>query len=159
MTKIHQALLYISTDVVGGVARCQKYLSRLQDHLRTEAISSIYKRYLNSDHVDMKAQMEFAIRVQTSLEPEPLLLFATNLDPKVEMTLLAFDTLILMSPAMTLPYPNLHTDGLVIRAAAEAWGSYAHPIYEKTLGEISKGARPVNEAEFFLQGRSLIDIE
>lgn len=155
----HQALLHIATDLVGGVARSQKYLADLHRQVHLENISSIYKRYQSSDRVDMKAQMEFVCRIQTELGAEELLKVTTHLDSKVEASLLVFDNLILMSPSLTLPYPDLHTDGLIIRAAAEAWGSYAHPIYEKTLSDISRDARPVTEAEFFLQGRSLIDIE
>jgi 7,8-dihydro-6-hydroxymethylpterin-pyrophosphokinase len=155
----HNALIHIATDLVGGVSRCERAFAKLKTQAHLEAVSSVYKRYLSSDRVDMKAQMELVCRLQTELEAGALLQFVESLDEKIMINLLVFDDLILMSPRLTLPYPELHIDGLIIRCAAEAWGSYEHPIYEKTLSEISRTAQPVHEAEFFLQGRNLIDIE
>lgn len=159
MKRRHNALIHIATDLVGGVARSERMFETLQTQAHLEKVSSVYKRYLSSDRVDMKAQMELVCRLQTELEADPFLYFIENLDDKIKINLLVFDDLILMSPRLTLPYPELHIDGLIIRCAAEAWGSYEHPIYEKTLSEISRTAQPVHEAEFFLQGRNLIDIE
>jgi hypothetical protein len=65
--------------------------------------------------------------------------------------------MILMSPRLTLPYPLLHQDPLIIRCAAEAWGQYEHPIYLKSLSEMARSAQNAKTAEFHMQGKNLID--
>lgn len=154
---LHEALIHVATDLVGGVIRAQDGLQKLQQAVRIKSISSIYKRFLSQDHVDLKASMEFVCRIQTEMSEEDLLSTLDKLDPKLFVNLLAFDSLIAMAPRLTLPFPELHTDPLIIRSAAEAWGQYEHPVYQKTLSELSRTAQALTEAEFFLQGRSLID--
>lgn len=154
----HGALIHFSTDLVGGVARAQKALEVLSAQIQFVEISSVYKRFKSSDHADLNAALEFVVKAVTSLEPEVLMSFLEDGDQKVRVTLLAYDALIMMSPHLTLPYPELHTDTLIIHCAAEAWGQYEHPVYQKTLSEISHGARVSIDTEFFLQGRTLVDI-
>lgn len=154
----HGALIHFSTDLVGGPARTQEVLQSLSESMRFVEISSIYKRFKSPDHVDLNASMECVAKVITSLGAEEVIDIVDKIDRQIEVMLLAFDDLILMSPRLTLPYPDLHTDPLVIHCAAEVWGQYEHPVYLKTLSEISRGARVLDDAEFFLQGRSLLDI-
>lgn len=154
----HGALIHFSTDLVGGTSRMQEVLHSLSEEFRFVGISSIYKRFKSRDHVDLNASMEFVVKGITQLKPEILMERLRSLDRKTYLTLLVFDDLILMSPKLTLPYPELHTDSLIIHCAAEAWGQYEHPVYQKTLSEISRGARASVDTEFFLQGRTLLDI-
>ena len=136
----------------------QLILQSLSTAFRFVEISSIYKRFKSVDHVDLNASMEFVVKIITQLEPEKTMEVLDTVDKRAQVMLLAFDDLILMSPRLTLPYPELHTDSLIIHCAAEAWGQYEHPVYQKTLSEISRGARVSIDTEFFLQGRTLLDI-
>lgn len=154
----HGALIYVSTDLVGGARRAQSFLQILQKKIRVAGISSVYKRFLSPEQVDLNSTMNFALRIITDFGPETLLAHLLDHEIPVELTLLCYDDLILMSPQLTLPYPALHTDPLIIRCAAEAWGPYEHPVYQKTLSELARNTTAINDAEFFLQGRSLIDI-
>ncbi len=154
----HGALAYFSMDLVGGPRRAQEFLHVLPRNIQVSSISSIYKRFQSLEQVDLNARMEFVTKIITDLSPEELLGSLAQLTEKIQVILLAYDDLILMSPQMTLPYPDLHNDPLVIRCSAEAWGEYEHPVYQKTLSEISRTALPSSNSEFFLQGRSLIDI-
>lgn len=154
----HGGLIHFSTDLVGGPPRIQQILQSLSEFMRFVEISSVYKRFKSRDHVDLNATMEFVVKIITSLESEKLIEVIDKVDKRTSVMLLAFDDLILMSPRLTLPYPELHTDSLIIHCAAEAWGQYEHPIYQKTLSEISRSARVSIDSEFFLQGRTLLDI-
>lgn len=154
----HGALVYFSLDLVGGPKKFQEYLQALPTAVKITAISSIYKRFRGKNQADLNASMDFVVKVITDKGPEDFLAELMRNAAGMEVILLAFDDLILMSPHLTLPYPELHTNPLIIRCAAEAWGSYEHPVYQKTLSEISRSAQAVTDAEFFLQGRNLIDI-
>jgi len=154
----HASLIHISLDVVGGRERAQVLLVKTKQYGRIVGISSVYKRYLTSARNDINAKMEFVMRfVSTQSVDQTLQLVLSFCENDCQLVLLAFDSTVIMSPRLTLPYPLLHTDGLIIRCAAEAWAEYAHPVYQKTLSEISKAAPPVVEAEFYLQGKSLVD--
>lgn len=163
----HSALIHIALDLVGGVEKAKELLAKLSECGDTTAISSAYKRFLTPERLDLSAGLEFVIRFETTLSVDQVLHLALSLCAQgvqglvqkshSELTLLAFDDMILMSPRLTLPYPQLHQDPLIIRCAAEAWGQYEHPIYQKSLSEIARSAQPAKQAEFFMQGKSLVD--
>lgn len=158
MSQPHNALIFIALDLVGGEAKAKNILSQILECGTIEAISSVYKRYLTDARVDLRARMEFVIRLETVMSVDQCLHMVLTVEKdQAELTLLAFDDVILMSPRLTLPYPAMHTDSLIIRCAAEAWGQYEHPIFQKTLSEISRTASSARMAEFYIQGKSLVD--
>ncbi|MGZ3773727.1 MAG: hypothetical protein ACXVCY_06805 [Pseudobdellovibrionaceae bacterium] len=163
----HSALIHATFDLVGGLNNAKDLLAKAGECGEIVAISSVYKRYLTEQKVDLSARFEFVIRYETVFNVDHILQLVLSLSEQgqqglvqknhSEFILLAFDNLILMSPRLTLPYPELHRDPLIIRCSAEAWGQYEHPIYQKSLSEISKSALPVSHAEFYAQGKSLVD--
>lgn len=166
-TTRHTALIHLALDLVGGVDKAREILRSLVERGDLIAISSVYKRYFTAERQDLSARLEFVVRMETYWGVEQVLQLVLSLceqhpelspqKSRPELTLLVFDDMILMSPRLTLPYPQLHQDPLIIRCAAEAWGQYEHPIYQKNLSEISKTAAPVKQAEFYMQGKSLVD--
>lgn len=168
MTPIrHSALIHAALDLVGGAEKAKDLLRKLSECGEVTAISSVYKRYLTAERLDLSAYLEFVIRFETPLNVDALLHLILSLCEEgtpglsqkshKELTLLTYDDLILMSPRLTLPYPQLHQDPLIIRCSAEAWGQYEHPIYQKNLSEIARAAAPARQAEFYIQGKSLVD--
>lgn len=165
--KLHSALIHVTLDVVGGVEKAKRLLNKFSECGSIVAISSVYKRYLTAERLDLSARLEFVIRLDTQMSIEQTLHLVLSMCEKggsgliqqhhIDLVILVFDDLILMSPRLTLPYPQLHQDALIIRCAAEAWGSYEHPIYQKSLSEISKTAAAAHQAEFYMQGKSLVD--
>lgn len=164
---LHNSLISVTLDLMGGEQKARQLLEKISECGEIINVSSIYKRYTSDARNDLSARIEFVIRFETMMSVEQHLHLVLSLCDEgssglvqrshVEMILLAYDDMILMSPRLTLPYPQMHTDALIIRCAAEAWGQYEHPIYQKTLSEISKSARTVRDAEFYKQGKSLID--
>lgn len=163
----HSALVHITLDLIGGMDKAKTLLKKIKECGEIIAISSVYKRYLTPERIDFSARLEFVIRVETFFNVDQTLHLVLSLCEQgaqgltqkshAELTLLAYDNLILMSPRLTLPYPELHRDPMIIRCSAEAWGQYEHPIYQKSLSEISKSAPPAKYAEFYIQGKSLVD--
>lgn len=163
----HSALIQLSLDVAGGVESAKNILRSISDQGEVAAISSVYKRFLTPEAVDLSARLEFVIRLETTLGVDPILQLILSLcnqgapglvqNTHSELILLAFDDLIQMSPRLTLPYPFLHQDPLIIRCAAEAWGQYEHPIFQKNLSDLSRLAPQAKQAEFYMQGKSLVD--
>ena len=163
----HSALIHISLDVLGGPQYAKTVLRGLNECGEIVSISSVYKRFLTQERVDFSARLEFVLRFSTRMSVDQTLHFILSQarqgaqglkqQARADLLLLTFDNLILMSPRLTLPYPELHKDPLIIRCAAEAWGQYEHPIYQKNLNDISRTAPDARWAEFYRQGKTLVD--
>lgn len=163
----HSALIHMSLDVVGGPQYAKAVLHGLNECGNIVSISSVYKRFSNSERMDFSARLEFVLRFSTKMSVDQTLHFVLSQarqgvqglkqQARADLLLLTFDNLILMSPRLTLPYPELHKDPLIIRCAAEAWGQYEHPIYQKNLNDISRTAPDARWAEFYMQGKTLVD--
>ena len=166
-TQRHFALIHLRLDVVEGVEAARAILREISSWGDILAISSVYKRFMTSNATDLSAYLEFVVRVETGLDvyetlSKLLMHCAAGANgivqsPFADLTLLAFDDLIHMSPKLTLPYPYLHQDPLIIRCASEVWGQYEHPIFQKSLSDMSRLAPATTEIEFYLQGKTLVD--
>ncbi len=155
----HQTLVHLTTDLVGGTAIARKLVVNMEKLGQTLATSSIYKRYLSENRVDLNADIEAVLRFSTDCAVDELLWHFQQLmkDKKASLKLLTYDNVVVLSPQLILPHPSLHTDLLIVRCAFEAWPQFEHPIIQKTLAEIAAMALPASDAEFFLQGKSLVD--
>jgi 7,8-dihydro-6-hydroxymethylpterin-pyrophosphokinase len=155
----HQTLVHVTVDLVGGTPIAQNLVTELSKIGSVNAVSSVYKRYLGKNRVDLNATIEVVLRYSTDCAVDELLWHfrQQTQEKKAKLNLLSYDDLVVLSPQLTLPHPSLHTDFLIIRCASEAWPHYEHPIMQKTLSEIAATALPAVDAEFFLQGKSLVD--
>ncbi len=154
----HQTLVHIVTDLVGGTPVAQSLVAEMAKVGEITAVSSVYKRYLSNSRVDLNANIEAVARLGTDCEVDELLWYFKQYvkDKQAALNLLSYDDLVVLSPQLTLPHPALHTDFLIVRCASEAWRQFEHPIMQKTLGEITSLTFPATDAEFFMQGKSLI---
>lgn len=167
MKTTHNTLIHLALDVVGGEDKAVDILSEISELGKIISISSVYKRYSNKAYIDLSARFEVVFHLETlmSVEQTLQLLLSLGIEGKnkighkchAALTLLVFDEVVQMSPHLTLPYPLLHTDSLIIRCASEIWGNYEHPILQKTLREISKSAISEPFVEFHMQGKTLVD--
>lgn len=155
----HQTLVHVTADLIGGTPIAQALVANLGQIGFVNMISSVYKRYLGNNRVDLNANIEAVVRFSTDCAVDELLWHFrqfTN-EKRAMLSLLTYDDLVVLSPQLTLPHPNLHRDFLIIRCASESWPNYEHPIMQKTLSEIAATALPGVDAEFFQQGKSLVD--
>jgi 7,8-dihydro-6-hydroxymethylpterin-pyrophosphokinase len=155
----HNALVHISMDLVGGTSVAQALLTDLAKAGSIQRLSSVYKRYHSKNRVDLNASIEAVLLFHTEAAVDEMLWRFRQLtkDKKVFLNLLSYDDLVVLSPQLTLPHPSLHADFLIVRCASEAWPDFEHPIMQKTLREIAASTLPPVDAEFFLQGKSLVD--
>ena len=120
MTLNHNALIFVALDLVGGEEKARELLGKMSETGEIIAISSVYKRYTSEARVNLSARIEFVVRFKTVMSVDQCLHMVLSLCDQgaqgltqrghVDLLLLAYDDVILMSPRLTLPYPQLHTD-------------------------------------------------
>lgn len=164
MTK-HSALVLISIKMIAGVEILKRLVNELKLISWDMEFSSVYVQYETEQRYDFDANLITVLKMGTDLKPKEFaqkILHTQNYllsftgPERVKMTLLALDLETLMVPDLTLPHPNLHMDPLVIRCATEVWGNFEHPILKKTLHDLARTLPPITNAEFMLQGKSLV---
>lgn len=156
----HEALVYISTELMGAKERLNAIIENIKVHSSIVAVSTIYRRELDSKFkTDIDFSVEFVLRLRTRLDVSKL---KAELDAiegfRTKVQLVTFDQMISMVPQLTLPWPELHLEPLVIRAASEVYPDYVHPVMKESLNELAL-KQPIhgNKIEFYMQGRSLCD--
>lgn len=163
--KMKGVLLFFSMQILAGPDALKKLLEKLKEQTQILDLSSIYKRLPQEPFSEFDATMEGVIKGITVLGANDYFAFVKDTHRKmifhmekyhIDLKLLSYDDFINMTPELTLPYPGLHVDPLIIRCASEVWGQYEHPIFKKSLSEISKDAPPLEGCEFFLQGKKLL---
>jgi hypothetical protein len=127
--------------------------------------SSVYRQFQTEQRYDFDARMITVIKLGFRGTTEDFIKQVQGLQNyltsfvgknKVRVIPLAVEQETQMIPELTLPHPILHTEPLVTRCAAEVWGNYEHPILKRTLNDLADKAPAILNAEFMLQGKSLV---
>lgn len=161
MSGTQTALVSIYMDFIGGQDRLQTVVTSFRKIGKIAGISSVYKKYLHGRTEDLNSELVLALQVETTQDLAETFAFLKELESlnrgraRGQFVLLAFDHEIRLVPGENLPSPLLHTDNLTLRCAAEAWGSYRHPVLGQTLNELVRSNQPLPHVEFYAQGRSL----
>ena len=160
MTEQHAALIFISIDLVSGPDRLRDISREIGEIGRIAATSSVYKRYLNERSEDLNSELVMVMKVETQKSEMDIFRFLKMKEKPGDhhqlarpecFLLLSFDQMTRLVPGQNLPSPLLHSDRLVLRCAAEAWGSYEHPVLGQSLNEIVKSEKEIVGVEFFSQ--------
>lgn len=165
MTPAHMAMVSISIELTAGQARLKQIVSSFSEIGQIVGVSSVYKRFLTNRAEDLNSELVLVLKIETDLLPEEIFQF---LNEKAQanvgrvsghFVLLVYDRQVRLMPGQNLPSALLHSDNLTLRCAAEAWGGYEHPVLGQTLNELVRSNEPLNNVEFFAQGRSLFSSE
>ena len=160
------ALIYISISMVSGMDTLKKLVEQIKLISWDMEFSSIYRQFHTEQRYDFDARMIGVLKLGFKGSTEDFVkqiqgtqnyLASFVGKDKARVIPLAVEQETQMMPDLTLPHPILHTEPLVTRCAAEVWGNYEHPILKKTLSELASKAPLIKNAEFYLQGKSLVE--
>lgn len=153
--KNHGTLFFITADFANGLEGLKAIIQQLAFIGRITGVSSIYKRYHDYSSENFNSDLVISIRMETSLAHHDLHMALQKISSGI--LILAYDQEVNMYPGKNLPHTDLHSDSLTLRCAAEAWGTYEHPVLGQTLNEIVRSDNKFEKVEFFAQGRTVLD--
>lgn len=152
---MNRFLTQVSCNVTRGTQGLVDLLSELVLKNKILAISSVYKRK-EIFQAELEAQYVLVICCEQE-GPWPKAVENLKVDSKRgAIKLLVFEKEVIMTPEMTLPSPDLHSDPIAIMAASEVWPGYVHPIYKKPLSSLVGLGQRSDRGEFLFQGQTLL---
>lgn len=151
----HGALLFVASDFANNLDGLRDLIFKIGSLGRITGVSSVYKRYLEFNVENFNSELVMALQMEVAIEHQELHQMLPMLSPGI--SLLAFDQEVHLYPGKNLPHPDLHADSLTLRCAAEAWGTYEHPVLGQTLNEIVRSDVTMERIEFFAQGRQVLE--
>ncbi len=163
---MRHSLIYVSLSMVSGMDTLNRLVSQLKLISWEIEFSSIYRQFQTEQRYDFDARMIAVIKLGFNGPTDELIKQVQGIQnylisfigkDKARVIPLAVEQETQMIPELTLPHPILHMEPLVTRCAAEVWGNYEHPILKKTLNDLANNAPAILNAEFLLQGKSLVD--
>lgn len=161
-----------SSDGPKLLRQAYKDISQGVEIIRASSIYKVRGKSYSPSHIhDIRSVTTFeglciALEIQTVLSPVQVLELLKEVERlrksellhrSLSLNLLLCEDMTLMTPELTLPYPDLHERPDLAIPAAELWGEHQHPVLNVSLYQLTKAFVNEDWGEFFAQGQSLLD--
>ena len=147
--KEHTVYLALGTNLGDRLTNLKQAISALTPQMKVQARSQVYETP-PWGYEDQPKFLNQVIKVQTYLEPEPLLKHLQRLEvalgrkasfqngPRlIDIDLLFYDDLVLNKPSLVIPHPRLHERGFVLLPLMDIAPDLMHPLYKKSVREMA----------------------
>jgi len=144
----HIVYLALGSNLGDRLANLKEAVASLSPQMDVKAKSHIYET-LPWGYEDQPKFLNQAVKVQTYLEPEPLLKHIKRLEialgrkasfqngPRsIDIDILFYDEIILNIPELTIPHPRLHERGFVLLPMMDIAPDLVHPLTRKSIREM-----------------------
>ncbi|MBI4582319.1 MAG: 2-amino-4-hydroxy-6-hydroxymethyldihydropteridine diphosphokinase [Planctomycetes bacterium] len=148
---VHVAFIGMGANLGHREATIRAALDRLRQAPGVAAVtsSSLHETAAVGGPAGQPPYLNGAARIETTLEPEPLLDLLLNIErmlgrvrrekwgPRIiDLDLLLFDDRVIDTPRLTVPHPRLHERRFVLEPLAEVAGEVRHPVLNQTIPEL-----------------------
>jgi len=146
--KEHTVYLALGSNLGDRLANLKRTVAALSPQMEVKAKSHVYETP-PWGFADQPKYLNQVIKVNTYLEPEPLLSHIKRLEialgrkatfrngPRlIDMDILFYDDLILETPSLVIPHPRLHERGFVLLPLMDIAPDLMHPIKERSVREM-----------------------
>jgi 2-amino-4-hydroxy-6-hydroxymethyldihydropteridine diphosphokinase len=144
----HIVYLALGSNLDDRLANLKEAAASLSPQMEVRARSHIYETP-PWGYEDQPKFLNQALKVQTYLQPEPLLRHIKRLEialgrkasfpngPRlIDIDILFYDEIVLNTPTLTLPHPRLHERGFVLLPMMDIAPDLVHPLTRKTIREM-----------------------
>lgn len=116
-------------------------VEKLSDSLETPPLAGM----------DQPAYINSVAEISTNLPPEALLKKLQTIEQKlgrtpsekwnsrtIDLDLLIYDDIILQTPELTIPHPQMHLRSFVLNGMSQLAGDLIHPVLKRSMNELAK---------------------
>lgn len=170
-----KALVGVEVLSSSGLQILREIFHEIALRIRVSQVSSIYRVHPFSE-LGLDARVQNRIRrfevlscaLLLEVEKDPQALQTSILELQTELVdrvlhcdinleLLHYQDFSRLEPGLTLPHPELHERPEWLVAAAEVWGEAIHPVFRRSLFDLSVSFKGLAWGEFYAQGKTLLD--
>lgn len=161
---MNEVCLGLGSNLGDRRANLRRTLELLAGHCRLIAVSSLYE----TEPVGYKDQGWFlncAGRVDTDLEPRPLLEFLKSIEKQlgrasriksgprtIDLDILFYGERVVQEEGLTVPHPRLHERLFVLAPLSEIAPALVHPLLGKTIRELADLLQSREQVKLFEPG-------
>jgi 2-amino-4-hydroxy-6-hydroxymethyldihydropteridine diphosphokinase len=148
---MHTAYIALGSNLGNRLANLKAAAAAFTPQMAVVAKSHIYETP-PWGYLEQSAFLNQAVKVETYLEPEPLLRHLKRLEvalgrepsfqngPRlIDLDLLFYDDIVLETDGLTVPHPRLHERAFVLVPLNDIAPEIVHPRLEKTVRELLAG--------------------
>ena len=144
----HTVYLSLGTNIGNRAENLKQAVTSLPPQMTVKKKSKVYETP-PWGYTEQESFLNQVVKVTTYLEPEPLLKHLKRLEvalgrkatfrygPRlIDIDILFYDDLVLDSPSLTLPHPNVHERGFVLMPMMDIAPDHIHPVNKKSVREM-----------------------
>ena len=144
----HTVYLSLGSNLGNRSNNLKEAISSLPPQMEVKAKSKVYETP-PWGYTEQNKFLNQVLKVKTYLDPEPLLKHLKRLEvalgrkatfhygPRlIDMDILFYDDLILNTPLLTIPHPQLHERSFVLVPMMDIAPNLVHPVQKKSIREL-----------------------
>jgi 2-amino-4-hydroxy-6-hydroxymethyldihydropteridine diphosphokinase len=156
----HIVYLALGSNLGDRLANLKQAIASLPPQLEVKARSRVYETP-PWGYTDQPAFLNQVLKGNTYLQPELLLKHLKRLEvalgrvpsfqngPRlIDIDLLFYNDLVLNTPSLVLPHPQVHERGFVLMPLMDIAPDFVHPVNKKTIRELAASADVSGIREF-----------
>lgn len=166
MTPVNDlVVIHLEVASIQGLDLLRQSLKHLREFLDLDSISSIF-RMDQPKAAESERPLVLAVAGSTSLAPRELVAQLKGIESEVAQAharfvlsarLLFYGQAALMTPEVTVPYPDLHLRPALLGPAMEVAREWHHPVLRTELRRVAEMHRMKAWGQFVAQGKSVLD--
>jgi len=147
----YNVYLALGSNLGNRAANLKEAINSLSPQMEVKAKSKVYETP-PWGYAEQEKFYNQVLRVQTYLEPEPLLKHLKRLEvalgrkvsfqngPRlIDIDILFYDDRVLNTPVLDIPHPHVHERGFVLLPMMDIAPDFVHPVTQRSVREMLAG--------------------
>ena len=147
----YNVYLALGSNLGNRAANLKEAINSLSPQMEVKAKSKVYETP-PWGYTEQEKFYNQVLRVQTYLEPEPLLKHLKRLEvalgrkasfqngPRlIDIDILFYDDRVVNTPVLDIPHPHVHERGFVLLPLMDIAPDYVHPVEQRSVREMLAG--------------------